>query len=231
MHTVANMTGRAEPEIADPCPPALVVIRGLRLLGAILGAVLSLVFLSSLLLGASGCGRYNALVEADQNAAEKWADLDAALQRRADLVPNLVAVVKGSAKHEQDTLTKVIEARASATQVKLTEEDLTDPERIATFQKAQGELSGALSRLLVVQEAYPDLKANAAFHDLTIQLEGTENRILRAREEYNRAAREYNSELLKIRGLVINKITGQAFKPRIYFTATEGAQAAPAVSF
>lgn len=199
-----------------------------RFAAALVGAILSVVFM---LLGTSGCGRYDALVEADQNAAEKWADVEAALQRRADLVPNLVAVVKGAAKHEEETLTKVVEARASATQIKLSDEDLSDPERMAAFQKAQGELGGALSRLLMIQEAYPDLKANASFHDLSIQLEGTENRILRAREEYNKAARQFNAELLKVRGLVINRITGKAFQPRVYFTATEGAQAAPAVSF
>lgn len=222
---------RTAAAVADPFDPPQVVIRALRLIGAMVGAVLSVVFLSSLLFGATGCGRYDSLVEADQNAAEKWADVDAALQRRADLVPNLVAVVKGSAKHEQDTLTKVTEARASATQIHLSEEDLTNPERVAAFQKAQGELGSALSRLLAIQEAYPDLKASGAFHDLAVQLEGTENRILRAREEYNQAAREYNSELLKIGGQVLNKVTGHPFKLRVYFTASEGAQAAPAVSF
>lgn len=196
-----------------------------------MGALLSLILLTTVAFSASGCARYDSLVEADQSAAEKWADLEAALQRRADLVPNLVSVVKGAAKHEQDTLTKVVEARASATQIRLDEDDLTDPERMAEFQKAQGELGGALSRLLMIQEAYPALKANSAFHDLSIQLEGTENRILRAREEYNRAAREYNAELLKVRGIVVNRVTGRAFKQRVYFTATEGAQAAPAVSF
>jgi LemA protein len=188
-----------------------------------LGALLAL-------LGAS-CGSYDVLVEKDQTAAQKWADLDAALQRRADLVPNLVAVVKGSAKHEEDTLTKVIEARAEATKVKLSADDLTDPDKMAAFQKAQGDLQSSLSKLLVIQEAYPDLKANQAFHDLQVQLEGTENRILRSREEYNAAARDYNAELMKIRGQAVNRVTGKPFKPRVYFTASEGAQAAPAVSF
>ncbi len=191
----------------------------------VLGAVVLVVVLGS------GCGRYDSLVEADQNAAAKWADLDAALQRRADLVPNLVAVVKGAANHEEETLTRVVEARASATQTKLSEEDLVDPVKVAAFQKAQGELSGALSKLLVIQEAYPDLKANQLFHDLAVELEGTENRILRAREEYNGAARQYNAALLKIGGLVVNRVTGKSFNPRVYFTAAAGAQAVPAVSF
>ncbi len=183
------------------------------------------------LLSSTGCERYNSLVEKDQIAAEKWADLEASLQRRADLVPNLVATVKGSAKHEEDTLEKVTEARAEVGKIKLTDDDLTDPAKVAAFQKAQGELGGALSRLMVIQEQYPDLKANAAFHDLQVELEGTENRILRSREEYNAAARDYNAELGKVGGQVVNKVTGKTFKPRAYFTAAPGAEAAPDLSF
>lgn len=186
---------------------------------------------SVLLAGLPGCASYDDLVAKDQIAAEKWANLDAALQRRADLVPNLVATVKASAKHEEDTLAKVTEARASATQTKLSVDDLTDPAKVAAFQKAQEGLSGALGRLMVIQEKYPDLKANEGFRDLTAQLEGTENRILRAREEYNAACRDYNTEIGKIRGQAVNKVTGKPFSPRVYFTATSGSQAAPAVSF
>src|SRR5262249_2752107 len=156
---------------------------------------------------------------------------EAQLQRRFDLVPNLVATVKASAKHEEDTLAKVTEARAQVAQIKLTADDLTNPEKMAAFQKAQDQLKGALSRLMVVNEQYPDLKANRGFHDLQVQLEGTENRILRAREEYNAAARDYNATLLKIGGQVVNKVTGQPFKQRVYFTASVEAQAAPKVSF
>lgn len=185
----------------------------------------------SLAFAASGCSNYDALVEKDQAAAAKWADLEAQLQRRYDLVPNLVAVVKGSAKHEEETLAKVTEARSQAASIKLTADDLTDPAKMAAFQKAQDQLKGSLSRLMVVQEQYPDLKANKSFHDLQVQIEGTENRILRSREEYNNAAREYNSELLKIRGQAINRVTGQPFKPRVYFTASVESQAAPKVSF
>lgn len=189
-------------------------------------AALTLVFT------ASGCQRYDSLVEKDQIAAQKWADLEAQLQRRYDLVPNLVEVVKGSAKHEQETLARVTEARAQVGKIQLTADDLSDPDKMAAFQKAQQELSGSLSRLMVIQEQYPDLKANQSFHGLQVQLEGTENRILRAREEYNQAAREYNAELGKIGGQAVNKITGKPFKPRVYFTASVEAQGpAPKVSF
>ncbi len=194
---------------------------------AIVVAASLMVMLTSL----AGCSNYDALVERDQNAERKWADVEAQLQRRYDLVPNLVNVVKASAHFEQETLTKVIEARAQATSIKMTPEDLQNPEKMAAFQKAQDNLKGALSRLLVVQEQYPDLKASASFHALQIQLEGTENRVLRAREEYNAAVKEYNAELLKIRGQVVNKITGQPFKPRIYFAASAESQAAPKVNF
>lgn len=177
------------------------------------------------------CQKYDVLVEKNQICDEKWADIDAQLQRRYDLVPNLVATVKGSAAHEEKTLAEVTAARSQAAQIKLTADDLSDPDKMAAFQKAQEGLQGALSRLMVVQEAYPDLKANAAFHALQVELEGTENRILRAREEYNAAARDYNAELGKIGGQVVNKVTGKPFKPRVYFTASAEAQAAPKVSF
>lgn len=179
----------------------------------------------------SGCQRYDVLVEKNQVCEEKWADVEAQLQRRYDLVPNLVATVEGSAQHEEETLAKVTEARAQATQIKLTDDDLTDPDKMAAFQKAQDSLKGSLSRLMVVQEQYPDLKANAGFHSLQVELEGTENRILRSREEYNASVRDYNTELAKIGGQVVNKVTGKPFKPRVYFTASTEAQAAPKVSF
>jgi LemA protein len=179
----------------------------------------------------SGCQKYDVLVEKNSICDEKWADIDAQLQRRYDLVPNLVATVKGSAAHEENTLAQVTQARAAATQIKLTADDLTDPDKMAAFQKAQDNLKGSLSRLMLVQEQYPDLKANAQFHTLQVELEGTENRILRAREEYNAAVRDYNSELGKIGGQVVNKVTGKPFKPRVFFSASTEAQAAPKVSF
>src|SRR5262249_30345993 len=143
----------------------------------------------------------------------------------------LVNVVKGSAAHEKETLDQVTQARAAATSIKLTPEDLENPEKMAAFQRAQENLQGALSRLLVVQERYPDLKANAQFHDLQVQLEGTENRILRGREQYNLAVSDYNAELGRIRGSVVNKVTGHPFRPRAYFTASPAAQTAPTVGF
>jgi LemA protein len=179
----------------------------------------------------SGCQSYDTLVDKDQVCQQKWADVEANLQRRYDLVPNLVATVKGSAKHEEETLEKVTQARAMATSIKLTADDLTDPEKMKAFQKAQDDLKGSLSRLMLVQEKYPDLKANSAFHDLQVQLEGTENRILRAREQYNAAVKDYNAELGKIKGQAINKATGKPFKPREYFNASPEALTAPKVSF
>jgi LemA protein len=178
-----------------------------------------------------GCQKYDVLVEKNAVCDEKWSDIDAQLQRRYDLIPNLVATVKGSAAHEEKTLAEVTQARAAATQIKLTADDLTDPAKMAAFQKAQDDLKGSLSRLMLVQEQYPDLKANAQFHTLQVELEGTENRILRAREEYNAAARDYNAELAKIGGQVVNKVTGKTFKPRVYFSASAAAQTAPTVSF
>jgi LemA protein len=176
-----------------------------------------------------GCHKYNALVEANAVCDEKWANIDAQLQRRYDLIPNLVATVKAQAKYEQTTLDQVVKDRASATQIKLSGDDFSDPAKMAAFQQAQSQLQGSLSRLLVSQEAYPDLKANQGFHDLTVELEGTENRILRAREEYNAAVKDYNAELRKVGGQVINDVTGHPFKPRVFYQASAEAQSAPKV--
>lgn len=178
-----------------------------------------------------GCSKYDELVEKDTIAQTRWADVEAQLQRRHDLVPNLVNTVKASAKHEEATLAAVTAARARATGITLSAEDLSDPEKVKQFQAAQDQLSGALSKLLMVQEAYPDLKANQSFRDLQVQLEGTENRVLRAREQYNAAAGDYNATLNKIGGSVVNKVTGKPFKPRVFFTASAEAQQAPKVSF
>lgn len=179
----------------------------------------------------TNCSKYDELVERDQVAEQRWADIEAQLQRRSDLVPNLVATVKASAAHEEKTLKDVTEARARATSIQLSAEDLSDPDKVAAFEQAQGQLTSALSRLLVVQERYPDLKANEGFRDLQVQLEGTENRLLRAREKYNEAVREYNAVLNKIGGQVVNRATGRPFKARVYFKAAPEAQAAPKVSF
>jgi LemA protein len=183
------------------------------------------------LLAATGCQSYDELITKDQVCEQRWADYQASLQRRSDLIPNLVETVRAGAKQEQATLTAVIEARAKASSIQLSGADLEDPAKVAAFEKAQGELKGALSRLLVVQEAYPDLKSNQGFRELQVQLEGTENRILRAREQYNAAVGAYNAELKKIRGSVIRKATGTTFKERVYFSASADAQNAPQVKF
>lgn len=189
------------------------------------------VLLVAFLASCGGVKKYDALVEANAVCDQKWADIETELQRRYDLIPNLVASVKASAAHEEKVLAEVTQARASASQIKLSADDLTDPAKMAKFTEAQAALTGALGRLLVTQEAYPDLKANAQFHDLMIQLEGTENRIARSRQEYNEAVKTYNAELAKVSGQVVNKVTGKPFKPRVYWSASEAAHEAPKVQF
>jgi LemA protein len=139
----------------------------------------------------TGCG-YNDFQKLDEQTKSAWSEVLNQYQRRADLVPNLVATVKGEANFEQETLTRVVEARAKATSVQVTPETLNDPQAFQKFQQAQGELSGALSRLMAVSERYPDLKANQSFRELRVQLEGTENRITVARNRYIQAVQEYN---------------------------------------
>jgi LemA protein len=139
----------------------------------------------------TGCG-YNDFQRLDETVKSSWSEVLNQYQRRADLIPNIVNTVKGEAGFEQDTLTKVIEARAKATSIQVTPETLNNPEAFAKFQKAQGELTGALSRLMVVAEQYPNLKANQAFQDLRVQLEGTENRITVARNRYIKSVQDYN---------------------------------------
>lgn len=179
----------------------------------------------------TGCQKYDVLIEKDQVAEQRWADLEAALQRRADLIPNLVNTVKAAAASEKEILSSVLEARAKATSIQLSGEDLQDPAKVAAFQQAQEQLSGALSRLLVVQEKYPELKSNENFRALQVQLEGTENRILRSREQYNAAVRDYNTELGKVGGSVVRRATGGTFKPREYFRASPASQTVPQVNF
>ena len=149
--------------------------------------------LAALLLGAAltGCG-YNDFQSLDEQTKSAWSEVLNQYQRRADLIPNIVATVKGEANFEQETLTKVIEARAKATSIQATPELVNDPEALKKFEAAQGELSGALSRLLVVSENYPNLKANQGFQDLRVQLEGTENRITVARNRYIKTVQDYN---------------------------------------
>lgn len=150
-----------------------------------------LLLILACVLALSGCG-YNDFQRLDEQTKSAWSEVLNQYQRRADLVPNLVATVKGEANFEQETLTRVVEARAKATSVQVTPETLNDPQAFQRFQQAQGELSSALSRLLVVSERYPDLKANQGFRDLRVQLEGTENRITVARNRYIQAVQEYN---------------------------------------
>jgi LemA protein len=181
-------------------------------------------------LAITGCG-YNDFQSGDEAVKAAWSEVLNQYQRRADLVPNIVATVKGEASFEQDTLTKVVEARAKATSIQATPELINDPEAFDKFQKAQGELSGALSRLLVVSEQYPSLRANQAFQDLRVTLEGTENRITVARNRYVKAVQDYN---IKVRSVPTN-FTAMIFgyKAKANFTVQNEAQISvpPTVDF
>ena len=182
-----------------------------------------------------GTIKYDTLVDKDEACTQAWGDIDATLQRRNDLIPGLVQVAKGYAKHERSTLDEVIQARASATQVKLEYkqgvDDFSDPAKMQQFQAAQSGMTQALGKLMVVQESYPDLKANANFATLMTQMEGTENRILQARRVYNATVADYNKELRHVSGKVVNPITGFEFKPRVPFTADAEARHAPTINF
>lgn len=173
-------------------------------------------------------GVYNMFVQNEETVDGNWAEVETQYQRRADLIPNLVNTVKGYADFEQETLTGVIEARAKATSINLNADDLT-PENLARFQEAQDQLSGALSRLLVTVERYPDLKANQNFLELQAQLEGTENRIAVARRNFNQSVQSYNSTL---RTFPNNIFAGwYGFERKGYFEAAAGAENAPTVQF
>src|SRR5512134_252445 len=177
----------------------------------------------------AGCG-YNTMQQAEESVFKAWGDVEANLQRRADLIPNLVETVKGYAAHERGTLEAVINARAKATSVKLSAEDLSDAAALQRLQQSQGELSSALSRLLVVAERYPDLKANENFKDLQNQLEGTENRINVARQRYNQAAEQFNGSIRSFPNSLTNSLLLH-LKRKEYFKAEEGAKAVPKVKF
>ena len=192
-------------------------------------------FLSLLLIGVvtsvlSGCG-YNQFQALDEQSKSAWAEVLNQYQRRADLVPNIVATVKGEAAFEQDTLTKVVEARAKATSMQVSPDTLNNPEAFKKFQAAQGELSGALSRLLVLSENYPNLKANQGFQDLRVQLEGTENRITVARNRYIKTVQDYNILARSFPNNLTAMIFSYAVKPN--FTVENEAQISkpPPVSF
>jgi LemA protein len=181
-------------------------------------------------LSLTGCG-YNDFQRLDEQTKSAWSEVLNQYQRRADLVPNIVATVKGEANFEQETLTKVVEARAKATSMQVTPETLNNPEAFAKFQQAQGELSSALSRLMVVSERYPDLKANQGFRDLRVQLEGTENRITVARNRYIQAVQEYNVLARSFPTNLTAMVFGYQAKPS--FTVQNEAQisAPPTVDF
>ena len=171
----------------------------------------------------------NGLVEREENVESAWAQVENQYQRRADLIPNLVNTVKGAADFEQETLNSVIEARSQATSINVSADDLNDPAKLQQFQQAQAQLSGALSRLLVTVERYPELQANANFRDLQAQLEGTENRISTERMRFNQAAQSYNTAIRKFPTSLIASIGG--FDRKAYFEADEGADEAPTVDF
>jgi len=187
-------------------------------------------FLATVTLSLAGCG-YNTFQSTDEQIKASWAEVLNQYQRRADLVPNLVSTVKGETKFEQDTLTKVVEARSKATAIQATPELVNDPAAFQKFQQAQGQLSGALSRLLVVSESYPNLKANQAFRDLQAQLEGTENRITVARNRYIKSVQDYN---VTVRSFPSN-LTAMAFgyKEKANFTVEneKAISRPPTVSF
>jgi LemA protein len=183
-----------------------------------------------LIVGISFAGTYNKLVTFGQEVDKQWAQVENQYQRRYDLVPNLVATVQGAAQFEKSTLEAVTQARASVGRAQITPGTApTDPAQLAQYEQAQAALGGALQRLLLVVEKYPELKANANFRDLQAQLEGTENRIAVARMDYNKAAQDYNTARLRFPTNLIAGMLG--FKEKAYFKATSGAERAPAVQF
>ena len=171
---------------------------------------------------------YNGFVNREEGLKSAWSHVETQYQRRADLIPNLVNTVKGYAAHETQTLNEVTEARARATSINLSADDLT-PERLAQFQRAQAEVRSALGRLIAVSESYPDLKANQNFLELQAQLEGTENRIAVARKDFNAAAQQYNVSVRRFPANLVARMFGFGQKP--YFESAEGAAAAPQVTF
>jgi LemA protein len=191
---------------------------------------IALLLLAVFLLGSlSGCG-YNVMQANEEAVFASWGDVEAAYQRRADLIPNLVEVVKGYAKHEAETLQAVTEARAKVGSLQVSKQLVNDPQAFAKFQQAQGDLSGALSRLMVVVERYPDLKANQNFLDLQNQLEGTENRINVARVRYNKAVQVFNTSIRTFPNSMTNSLLLHLTRKEP-FKSDEGAKVAPKVKF
>ena len=184
-----------------------------------------------LIFGGTCVSTYNKLVRLDQAAAAQWAQVENAYQRRADLVPNLVATVKGAAEFERGTLAQVTEARAKVAQVTVPKDLTTDPQKFQEFQQAQDQLGAALGRLIAVSEAYPNLTATQNFRDLQAQLEGTENRIAVERMRYNEVAREYNTARASFPTSIVASIFGSKFRERQYFAAKAGSSEPPKVQF
>jgi len=195
------------------------------------GALIALAVIALLVVGLVvwGVGVNNQLVRAEQDVNEKWAQVQNVYQRRADLIPNLVETVKGFAAQERTVLEEVTRARASASSIQLTPQALNDPKAMERFQAAQAELGGALSRLLVTVERYPDLKSNQNFLQLQSQLEGTENRIAVERRRFNESVREYNTRLRLFPGSVVAGMMG--FQPKAFFEAAPDAATPPKVKF
>lgn len=187
--------------------------------------IIGIVVVVLLLWGVSG---YNGMVSMDEVVQGKWANVETQYQRRADLIPNLVSTVKGYATHEKSTLENVVKARSEATSVKIDPTNLT-PEKLAEYQKAQGNVSAALGKLLMVAENYPQLKANENFLELQSQLEGTENRITVARKDFNDAAKDYNISIRRFPKNILAGLFG--FEKKAYFEAESGAEKAPEVKF
>jgi LemA protein len=191
---------------------------------------LGVILLGALAVAMFVTGVYNSLVGLDQKVQAQWGQVENVYQRRADLVPNLVETVKGAAAFEKDTFTAVTEARSKVGQVQVSAGQLS-PENLAKFQEAQDGLSSALSRLLVVMEKYPDLKATGNFRDLQAQLEGTENRIAQERMRFNEAAQAFNTRRNRFPAVFIAGFFGEKFKEKAYFKAQAGAETAPKVKF
>ena len=195
-------------------------------MGKLIGIIVVVAILFVVVLGVSG---YNGLVKKNEAVSQAWGQVENQYQRRSDLIPNLVNTVKGAANFEQETLTQVVEARASASQVKLTPEMLNDPQALERFEQAQGQLSSALSRLLVTVEKYPELKATENFKSLQEQLEGTENRISVERRRFNEVVQDYN---VAVKRFPMNMFAGMfGFGPKAYFQAREGSENPPEVQF
>ncbi len=190
--------------------------------------VLGVIALVVVLIVVNGCNGYNSLVKMDVDVQTKWSNVETQYQRRADLIPNLVSTVKGAAKFEQSTLTAVIEARASASKITIDPNKLNE-ENIGKYQAAQGQITQALGKLMVLTENYPELKATQQFSDLSAQLEGTENRITVARKDFNESVQIYNT---KVRSFPNNLTSGMfGFTPKTAFKADAGAQNAPKIEF